>query len=64
MGFDGMVAKSPTDSEISSSSANVEAATDANKQYSASVRMADASDRFNLSDLQGVQTQRYPQPRG
>lgn len=65
VGYDGMVATTTTDSEFSYGvSESVEATTDVNKQYSATVRMADASDRFNVSDLQSIKTEKPSQPGG
>lgn len=65
MGYDGMVDSTTTDSGLSYGiSENVEATTDANKQYSATIRMANASVRFNVSDLQSDKTEKLPQPGG
>lgn len=63
MGFDGMVATT-TDFGLNSNSESVEETTNANKQYSATIRMADVSDRFNISDVQGAKTEKNPQPGG
>lgn len=64
-GYDGMVATTTTSSGFFYSfSESVESTTDAYKQNSDNVRMADASDRFNISDLPGVKTEKTPQPGG
>lgn len=65
MGYDGMVASTASVFGLSESiSESVETTTDANKQYNAPVRMAGASDSFNVSELQGIKTEKLPQPGG
>lgn len=65
VGFDGVVATTGADSEPAyGASEDVEATPYTNKQYSATVRMADVSDRFNISDLQGIKIEKPSQPGG
>lgn len=65
VGYDGMVASTTADYGFSHGfSESVEATTYTNKQYSATFRMADVSDRFNNSDLQGIKNKKPSQPGG
>lgn len=65
VGYDGVVATTTEDFGVSyGASKGVETTSYTNKQYSATVRMADVSDRFNISDLQGIKIEKPSQPGG